>query len=253
MTNNQYQLNIFIPLKLSSRYKLVLKNLLNASSILIVYSLFTYNIALAAAEIREYGIAILPDAECVKIAEELNAEIIKRLGKVENIKNSPHLNLYQAAYAQQDLPAIYSQLQQLTLRPFNFSVANLTSMLDRWIDLEIEKTDELQRLHEAAIKLASPYHKGMLQRASDMYSKLPAGRRKQIDEYGVGGVLKSYKPTITLFYQYPPVVKLKSIAKEAANNLPQKQLVCKVDKLVLGEIGYNGNMEKIIYSINIPN
>lgn len=57
---------------------------------------------------------------------------------------------------------------------------------------------------------------------------------------------------MTLFYQYPPSAKLQQAAKEIAGKVTSN-MVCKASKIVLGELGYNGNIEKIIYNIDIPN
>ena len=57
---------------------------------------------------------------------------------------------------------------------------------------------------------------------------------------------------MTLFYQYPPTSELQQAAVKIENNF-KANMVCRASQLVLGELGYNGNIEKIVYKINVPN
>lgn len=203
-------------------------------------------------DIKEYGIVILPDHKCRKIAENLNQDIAKILSDFKNVKNYWHITLYHGAYETKDLKEIYNKLKALPLKPFNLTFTKIYSTANRWVDLGTEKTEYLQELHKSIVQLASPYHKRPLKRAADIYNDLSVDKRKQIHSYGVSGVLELYNPHMTLFYQYPPNVKLQEAAKKIANKVTNN-IVCKASKIVLGELGYNGNIEKIIYNIDIPN
>jgi len=209
--------------------------------------------ALAAENsIKEYGIVILPEEKCTKAAENLNADITKLLPHLRNVQNYWHVTLYHGAYEIKDLSQIYSKIKELPLKPFTLTFTKISSTSDRWIDLGTEKTEYLQNLHVSVVHLASPYHKRPLARSADGYKDMTSDRRQQIDAYGVSGVLELYNPHMTLFYQYPPNSELQEVAKKIETHF-KKNMICKASKIVLGELGYNGNIEKIVYNVDIPN
>jgi len=202
--------------------------------------------------IKEYGIVVLPEEKCVKIAEKLNADAQKLLSNLKNVKNHWHVTLYHGAYKINDLDKIYSKLKELKLQPFNLNFTNVYSTADRWIDLGLEKTEYLQKLHVSVVHLASPYHKRPLARSEDIYDNMTSSQREQVDSYGVSGILSLYNPHMTLFYQYPPSPELPQAATKLKDDF-KKNMVCKASQVALGELGYNGNITKIIYTVNIPN
>ena len=128
---------------------------------------------------------------------------------------------------------------------------NIGDRFGRRISLGTEKTEYLQELHKTIVQLASPYHKRPLDRSRDVYKDMTGVQREQVDNYGVSGLLELYNPHMTLFYQYPPSSELQHAAKEIGVNF-KENMVCKASKIVLGELGYNGNIQKIVYSIDIP-
>ena len=202
--------------------------------------------------IKEYGIVILPEEKCTKVAEKLNQDITKILSHFKNAKNHWHVTLYHGAYDTKDIKEIYNKIKAIELKPFTLSFSKISSTSNRWIDLGTEKTEYLQELHKAIVQLASPYHKRPLDRSRDIYKDMTSIQQKQVDNYGVSGLLELYNPHMTLFYQYPPSSELQHAAKEIAVNF-KENMVCKASKIVVGELGYNGNIQKIIYSIDIPN
>lgn len=200
---------------------------------------------------KEYGIVILLEDRCTKEAKDLNSHLAKILDKLKNVDNHLHVTLYHGAYDTKDLEQIYNKLQQLPLKPFTLNFDKIYATADRWIDLGIEKNDYLQQIHKHIVTIASPYHKRPLIRVSDVYKDMTDAQRKQVDKYGVSNVLEFYNPHMTLFYQYPSNSDLRKAAAEIQPYF--KQMVCKAAKIVIGELGYNGNIEKIIYNINVPN
>ncbi|RYE06118.1 MAG: hypothetical protein EOP33_02665 [Rickettsiaceae bacterium] len=212
--------------------------------------LATQVIATETSNIKEYGIVILLEDKCTKKAQELNRRIGEILDKLKNVDNHLHVTLYHGASNLKDLAQIYRKIQQLSLKPFTLNLDKIYSTADRWIDLGIEKTDYLQKIHNHVVAIASPYHKRPLARSSDAYQDVTDVQRRQIDDYGVGNVLEFYNPHMTLFYQYPPNAEL----REAIISIRPycTLMVCKASKIVIGELGYNGNIKKIIYSVDIP-
>lgn len=241
---------------LSTNYLALCNKLTNKfTNFLIIITLFTsiFAVQVSAKEIniKEYGIVILPEDRCVKKAEISNISIKKLFNNLKTVKNYWHVTLYHGAYEINDLSKIYNKLKELQLRPFTLNFSKIYSTADRWIDLGVEKTIHLQNLHTSAVLLASPYHKRPLARSTDVYKDMTIDQREQVDSYGVSGILSSYNPHMTLYYQYPPNSELQQAALEMESNA-KINMVCKASRIVLGELGYNGNVEKIIYSINIP-
>lgn len=234
------------------KYLILCNRLINLVAAIIFLTLASTSQVLAIeSNIKEYGIVILPEEKCKKEAERLNINIAKILSHLENIENYWHVTLYHGAYETNDLHEIYSKLKELPLKPFTLNFTKIYSTSDRWIDLRTEKTEYLQNLHGSVVSLASPYHKRPLARSKDIYKDMTSDQRQQVDNHGVSGILTMYNPHMTLFYLYPPRPELQEAVVKIENSF-KKNIVCKASKIVLGELGYNGNIEKIIYNINIP-
>lgn len=211
----------------------------------------TNEVLAKGSDIKEYGIVILPEEKCQKEAERLNINIAKILRPLKNVKNYWHVTLYHGAYEKNDLHEIYAKLKGLQLKPLTLNFTKIYSTSDRWIDLGTEKTEYLQKLHISVVQLASPYHKRPLARCKDIYKNVSSNQRQQVDHYGVSGILEMYNPHMTLFYQYPPKTELQQAAIKIENDF-KKNMICKASKIVIGELGYNGNIKKIVYSVNMP-
>ena len=194
------------------------------------------------APISEYGIVLIPSKECTNKAIELNEIIAHRLAGLENPHNNWHVTLYHGAFEQKDLSAIYNKLRSLNVKNVLLKFSKIYPTSDRWIDWGVQKNSELQALHEAVVRIASPYHKRPLKRSADIYDSLDSEKKHQVDEYGVSGILQYYNPHMTLFYQYPPSPTLQNI------KLDQVLRVCHAH-IAVGELGYNGNIVKILHML----
>ena len=201
--------------------------------------------------IKEYGIIIFPEDKCIKVAEKLNKDIRSELPDIDNSHNHPHVTLYHGAYRKEDLDEIYNKIRQLNFKPLALNFTKIYSTSDRWIDWGVEKSEYLGNLHRKVVEIANPYHKRPLERSADIYRNIAQDKRTQIDKYGVSGVLELYNPHMTLFYQYPANPELQKVAENISAH-PKENMLCKADKIVIGELGYNGNIIKINYSIYIP-
>ena len=103
----------------------------------------------------------------------------------------------------------------------------------------------MQRLHETVVKIASPYHMRILDRVQDIYSTLSAVRKNHADKYGASSVMELYNPHMTLFYLYPPAIAIQKIPL-LLENTHYENLICKMDKIIIGKLGYNGNITEVI-------
>jgi 2'-5' RNA ligase len=199
---------------------------------------------------KEYGIAVLPDSACIEKASLLNKELAKELNMFPNPINQWHITLYQGVYDYDDILQIIHHLKKLALPPLNLTFTNIYTTSDRWVDYGVEKTPQLQKLHESVVHFAAKYHRHPLSRIKDIYKTLDRERKKQVDKYGITGVLQDYKPHMSLFYKYPASPTLQQAANEISHHA-SSNFVCAAEQIAIGEIVYNGNMTRIVYTKNI--
>ena len=197
--------------------------------------------------VKEYGIVILPEPACVQKAISINTKIASVLPPdVKNVYNDWHVTLYHGAYELGFLPEILAKLKTLDTRSFSLEFTMpLCISPNNEISWQIVKTPRLQELHETVITLASPYHLRPLERSRDAYHKMDFKNKIQVDKYGVDRILDLYNPHMTLFYQCPPNLNLKEILNTAYN--PKIKETYNTAQIAIGELGYSGNVEKIVY------
>ena len=211
---------------------------------------FAHSVIAAEHDIYEYGIVIIPEKECVNSAKNLNSIIKKNLPDLENVHNNWHVTLYHGAYKKEDLPKIKAALAALNTKSFDMKFTKFYTTADRWVDWGTEKTELLQRLHENVVKVVSPYHKRPLDRARDVYNLVDLQRKKQIDLYGVPGVMELYNPHMTLFYTYPANSSIQ-IIPEIIKNDQYENVICTATQIAIGKLGYNGNITEIVDTIEL--
>ncbi len=208
------------------------------------------NASFSAEEgIKEYGIVVLPSAEIAVKAAEMNTEFATKLGN--NPGNFWHVTLYHLACSEASLTKIVDELSKLEIEPFQLEFKNIYSTADRWIDWGMKNTDPLHELHRKVIEIASSHRMRPLDRARDIYEDLSPDRKAQVDAYGVSGVLEFYNPHMTLFYRYPPDATLQGVAAEFARDNGDAEMNGNASSIAVVELGYNGNIEKIVRCINI--
>lgn len=201
---------------------------------------------------KEYGIAILPDAKCIEKATLLNKELSRKLSNFPNPVNQWHITLYQGAYGHDDIKQITQKIKKLSIPQFDISFNKIYSSSGRWIIYGVDNSQELQKLHEDVVSFAVKYHKHPIVRAKEIYDNSPREKKVEIDTYGTTEVMDNFKPHMTLFYKYPADPALEQASNEIMN-LVESSFTCKAEQIALGEVGYNGNMVRIIYTKNIPN
>lgn len=205
--------------------------------------------------IREYAIAVLLPSEAAKKAAEMNEQIAALLPGFENPHNNWHVTLYHLACNKDALSEIARKLRALKVEPFRLSFTGLYPTADRWIDWGMDHTEALHALHKIIVEIASKYHKRPLKRASDIYAALPIEKRAQVDAYGVSGVLEFYNPHTTLFYYefdkngLKGTSELQAVSKKLKDMNGKAEITCDASVIVIGELGYNGNITKILYEI----
>jgi len=218
--------------------------------LLTVIFYFPYNnFALPSTLYKEYGIALLLPEEYVGEAQRLSDQISRKLPK-ENLPNHFHITLYQGNFSESGLREIFKKLSDQNFISPRISMDSKIKYEDKkYINWNVKENKELEELHSKILKIASPYHQGILKRMIDNYQKFDSETQKQIDKYGVNAVADNYKPHVTLFYlpsENPEVPDL------IENIIPVENVEKAVaDSLVIGEIGYDGNLINIIDKIHL--
>ncbi|WP_342169916.1 hypothetical protein [Rickettsia endosymbiont of Seladonia tumulorum] len=215
----------------------------------------------------EYAIAILPSSEVAQKFTDINTKLAKQLGPqgLEHKHNKCHVTLYHGVYNFLDLPKISAKLADIAYNTknitLNFKNEIVVTGPDRWIDINIKRFDENDKvkkdyeaicdLHNKVVDTFNEYHKHPLERASNtletLKPKIEAQDEnalkiaKQIEKYGVSGFKELYNPHTTIWYQWPTNLAL----NDAANSVKGEasDFSCDASALVLGELGFNGNIE----------
>ena len=203
-----------------------------------------------------YGIVIKLNPEFAAHAASLNAVLASHLPYLENPKNIWHVTLFQGVYEQQHLPKIWEEVTKIDFSNIrlNFSKIYTTHTAEpgvghSWVDWLVDKTPELDAVHAKVVEVASPYHKENLPRCADIESYMTDAQKDLMAKYGVTGLFESYKPHTTLFYHHPHD---KALDVSATSLEESYDMGCFIKTVIFGELGYDGNIVKEIYSHNVP-
>lgn len=175
--------------------------------------------------------------------------------------------MYHGVYNFLDLPKISAKLAEIAYNTKNITLNFKNDIVvvgpDRWIDINIKRFDENDKvkkdyevicdLHNKVVDTFNEYHKRPLERANNTLETLKPQIEaqdenalkiaQQIEKYGVSGVKELYNPHTTIWYQWPTDSALNDAANIVNDNFTG--FSCEASALVLGELGYNENIEKI--------
>lgn len=217
------------------------------SLFLVLMSLLITNISYAKSQ--DYSIVIVPDQICSKKLETLNSKLAQMFSGSDNPTNIYHITLFHGNYDQSDLATIKENIQTINESKFNVSILSpILNIENRWFEANVRSSDNIQNLHRKIVEILNQYRKGPVQKMKDQYAQLPTQKQKLVDQYGMKEVLDSYRPHITMFYHYPVTHK---IDNKSLESLLQEDFICGVEKIAIGEIGYNGNVIKLAEEIKL--
>ena len=220
-------------------------------SILICCSI--YSKALAQEVYKEYGIALILPPEYSIEAQKMNKEIAAQVPTATNMPNVFHVTLFQGCFAETKIGKLYLELKNQNFKKIKIRLApEIKTAEDHYINWSVHKSKELQNLHKAAVKIANPYHQGILARYLDSINELNKKQRSQVVIYGMSGLLDEYNPHVTLFYFAKKSSEIKNIAKKISPpKLTKGSPAPEAYSIAIAELGYNGNIEKVLYSIEL--
>jgi hypothetical protein len=207
--------------------------------------------------VKDIGIVLLPNDECKKFAQHMQAETSKALPTFEQLPTHPHITLIHIANINESQEAkLHEAFQQ-----FAHSAASDTIPLPikgikatggneqegyKWLDLQFETDPKLAQLQKAAVERFCSFHNGILTRMYDDMDKFIPSQREDIKNCGV--TYSNYLPHISTWYVNLPheqkTVHLQQIADSMSLNIPE--LECSAEAIALVVLGRNGNAESII-------
>ena len=234
----------------------------------IICALFFQSSYLCAATLEvEYGIAIpIPDEIVMQHIRPLEDDLYKALGKNTPVPNIPHITLFQLRTTEDKLPQIIENLHHIFAEeaikalfqtPFSIhlNIPYLRSGTGDHMWISLHMTDKkvlplLMEVHQAVSKKLSPLRTGMIKALQDTYETLPGPKKKYVNQMGfVGGIF--YTPHMTLFYNADHDVTDKianKVAYDFTKRSPPLHFSFQVQNIVVGELGEEGNMTKVLHT-----
>jgi hypothetical protein len=130
----------------------------------------------------------------------------------------------------------------------------LTHTHNKNILWEVELHEELHGIHQRVVNAVHLHRVGMLHRCADHYTELPVQLQREVELYGMAGVMEHYRPHMTLFYGKASYEKIGTVAETLKPEIAEEQRSFRADTLAVGEIGYQGNVVSILHRIKLdPN
>lgn len=193
-------------------------------------------------------IALLPNAEIIKEAERLNVKFEQLLTDIPNKKNIIHISLFQGYFCRMQLEKISEMLSQIVDSTFSLRIELDSKLTEACANLfwNVKPQAQLYELHKNILTAISPYREAPLPVFLDCYAQLPLIQQQLIDRYGTPHALHNFQPHITLYYNVGH--RLKNDIKVIK---PQRNFSFLVNQLIIGRIGYTGNLKEIYRKFQI--
>jgi len=203
------------------------------------------------AQDKEYGIAILMPDEYLTQAQKMNHAIAARVPALPNFRNIYHITLFQGRFSSGKIEELQKELKAQHFEKFRLTLGKeIKTSEQRYINWMPKENYELKKIHRRVVEIANPYRLGILARYIDSYGELEKDQRQQVVKYGMPGLLDDYEPHVTLFYFANKNPDIEKIAQKISVPEDSHEInCCDALKMVIAEIGYAGNIEKILYEI----
>lgn len=222
--------------------------------IMVLCALFccTAQVQAASKEIKEYGIVLLLPEIYADEAKKVNAEIAAQINPEANLPNVFHVTLFQGHFAENKIYNLFEELKKQNFRKVKIGMESKFEVAqDLYINWPVIKNDDLKNLHIEVVKIANPYHRGVLKRYADSYSELDKKQKEQVDIYGMSGLFDEYKPHVTLFYFSGKNPGIKNFIKDLAPKITDKVKGVEATYLAIAELGVSGNIEQVLFKIEL--
>jgi len=202
---------------------------------------------------KEYGIALALPQRHVEAAQKMHEEIYARLSLTQNLPNVFHITLFQGRFLQGQVNELFLELKKQHFKKVKIKLKQKIEVeQDRYITWPVKKNNDLEKLHKNVVTLLNSYHHGIMSRYIDSYNSLNKKQQQQIEKYGMAGVLGEYNPHVTLFFFTKKNSNAEIIGRQISiAKINQGFQGVDASQLVIGELGYNGNIENILYKIEL--
>lgn len=205
---------------------------------------------LSKRDFDELTIALIPSNEIVKEALRLNRQLEQVLEDIPNKQNIIHISLFQSRVRCSQLEKISIALNSLakSIKPFKLELDAELKEACTNLFWNIKENLQLVTLHTDILKAISPYREGILPIFKDGYTQLSQTQQQLIDRYGTPHVLQNFNPHITVYYNmdHEKIDCLSEIKPK------QSCLHFSATELIIGHIGYDGNLKKIYKKFQLP-
>lgn len=198
---------------------------------------------------NSFNIAIVPSEEVTKRAIAISKKL-KRDGGLFVLNKrlySSHITVYMTKLPLKNLKEVSHVLRQLaaTIKPLKLTALDYHQN-DGWIDIEYKRNKAIQDLQKKIIKYINPFRQNLL-RANEMerLPGLPKQQAQYVKKYGYRGVLKYYRPHLTL-------TRLKS-DKNVIVELEKENLNFIAKEIGIFYLGEYGSCKKLIAKFKLGN
>lgn len=206
-----------------------------------------------AQEVKEYGIVLLLPKQYQSQAQKMTNEIAHQSKGAATFTNQYHISLFQGRFAINKVPELVADLKKQNFKKLRVTLGDKVEPRNNlYINWMPKPNDDLNELHKKIVKIANPYRLGVLARFMERYGELDAKGRNQVVEYGMSGVMEDYQPHVTLFYFQNKNFRSTEIASKIKLPDDGHQInCCDATKIAIAELGFNGNIEKILQEIDL--
>jgi len=207
----------------------------------------------AKSQYIEVGIIILPSTKVAQETQKLTAEISKELKErishqPLSYKNIPHISLYQGKIERKNLSAVQKRLKQIAAdtQPFSIQLQHTLSNAGDSIYWNANLDKNLEQLHNRVVDEFSLFTKGLrMRQVEDMpENALNVSQKNKLEKYGIFWIKESFTPHLTIFYNAKAYPALYSIVRQVRPDTSATGF--EIKNLAVAELGYEGNVEKIL-------
>jgi hypothetical protein len=214
--------------------------------------LFTLVLSLApfssfAINTIDITVILIPEKPCIEIANEMNKQIVSILKVEDNPRGIWGIPIYEAEIDSSNLNDLDRELKLVKIPNFSVMLSKVQNISNDLVSYNILKNPKVRSIHELITHILIQYKTGPIKKIKDSYRKLSDEKRILIDKYGTYNVLENYKQHLPFFFSIDTNPALEDATNELLESAPT-DILCKINEIAIAELGYHGNIEKILKS-----
>jgi 2'-5' RNA ligase len=199
-------------------------------------------------ESKPYDIALLPSDEIKEKAIDQSGKL-SRFGSLFTLAGDgpfPHISIYMFQLKADDIGKVEDSLRRISsiIGRFELITAKYFEVMN-YIDVEYQKTMELEQLQDGIIKDINPLRDGMRANDQERLKNATGEAKTNLEKYGTMNVYSLFRPHLTF-------TRFTSEVPGVIDKLPDKKTFDGYfDKLGLFELGEEGTCIKEVYSLKL--